>query len=354
MSTKQDQHNKDKQLQSQMIIYQDANGNIKLDVRFDGETVWLNQKMIGQLFNCSVENVILHLKNIYNSQELEESATTKFFLVVQHEGQRSVKRKILFYNLDIIIAIGYRVNSMQATHFRIWATQRLKEYIIKGFTLDEERLKNPDQPFDYFEELAQKIQDIRTSEKRFYRKITDIYALSVDYDPTADISINFFKTVQNKLHWAVTGQTASEIIAHRADGDKQNMGLTSWRGDTIRKTDAIVAKNYLSLDELAMLNNLVEQYLIFAQGQAMQRIPMSMQDWINKLDGFLKLNDKNILSNAGKISHKLALEIANKEYDKYHQYYLQQEAVKNSDFDNWSESVVKTVNSDRKVSKKKN
>lgn len=351
MSTKQDQHNKDEQLQSQMVIYQNANGDIKLDVRFDGETVWLNQKQMAVLFNKSISTINEHIKNIFAEGELVENSVIRNFRIT---GTDSKSYQVIFYNLDIIISVGYRVKSIQGTQFRIWATQRLKEYIIKGFTLDEERLKNPDQPFDYFEELAQKIQDIRTSEKRFYRKITDIYALSVDYDPTADVSISFFKTVQNKLHWAVTGQTASEIIANRADSDKQNMGLTSWRGDTIRKTDAIVAKNYLSVDELAMLNNLVEQYLIFAQGQAMQRIPMSMQDWINKLDGFLKLNDKNILSNAGKISHELALEIAYKEYDKYHQHYLQQETIKNSDFDNWSEYVVRTGNSAKRISKKRN
>jgi hypothetical protein len=351
MSTKQEQHNKDEQLQSQMVIYQDANGNIKLDVRFDGETVWLSQKQMAVLFNKSISTINEHIKNIFADGELVENSVIRNFRITGADGK---SYQVIFYNLDVIISVGYRVKSVQGTKFRIWATQRLKEYIIKGFTLDEERLKNPDQPFDYFEELAQKIQDIRTSEKRFYRKITDIYALSIDYDPTADISINFFKTVQNKLHWAVTGQTASEIIANRADGDKQNMGLTNWRGDTIRKTDTIVAKNYLSLDELAMLNNLVEQYLIFAQGQAMQRISMSMQDWINKLDGFLKLNDKNILSNAGKISHELALEIAYKEYDKYYQQHLQQETVKNSDFDNWCEDVAKTVNSARKISKKGN
>jgi len=224
--------------------------------------------------------------------------------------------------------VGYRVKSHIATRFRQWATQRLREYIVKGFVLDDERLKNPDQPFDYFDELLRRIQDIRTSEKRFYQKITDIYATSVDYDPTLPISIDFFKTVQNKLHWAITGKTAAEIIHERVDSGKPHMGLTNWRGAKARKADVVIAKNYLDEGELRALNNLVEQYLIFAEGQAMRRMPMHMKDWIKKLDGFLTLNDRNILDHAGKISHQMAKELAEAEYDKFHQQRLQMEARK--------------------------
>jgi len=231
--------------------------------------------------------------------------------------------------------VGYRIKSHVATRFRQWATRHIKEFIIKGFVLDDERLKNPDLPFDYFDELLRRIQDIRTSEKRFYRKITDIYATSIDYDPTLDISINFFKTVQNKMHWAITGQTAAEIIHDRADHTKPNMGLTTWRGPKVRKQDVVVAKNYLNEDEILALNNLVEQYLVFAEGQAMRRIPMHMSDWISKLDGFLTLNDRNILEHAGKISHQMAKELAESEYDRFHQNRLELEAQQadEEDFD---------------------
>ncbi len=301
---------------SQIIIYQTENGETKLDVRFQDETVWLTQKLMAELFQTSIPNINMHLKNIFDEGELEENRTVKDFLIVQTEGSREVQRKQVFYNLDAIISVGYRIRSHVATKFRQWATGQLREYIVKGFVLDDERLKNPNLPFDYFEELEKRIQDIRTSEKRFYRKITDIYATSVDYDPTLEISIGFFKTVQNKLHWAVTGQTAAEIINQRADSMKENMGLTTWRGDTIRKTDVSIAKNYLNEDELSALNNLVEQYLIFAQGQAQRRVPMYMTNWIEKLNGFLTLNDREILNNAGSISHELGKENAEREYEK--------------------------------------
>lgn len=305
--------------QSQIIIYKTKDGQTKIDVRFENETVWLTQKLIAELFGVTVANVNIHLKNIFDEVELEREATIKEFLIVQKEGEREVSRKVEFYNLDAIISVGYRVKSSIATSFRIWATQHLREYIVKGFILDDERLKNPDLPFDYFEELARRIQDIRTSEKRFYRKITDIYALSVDYDPTQEISINFFKTVQNKIHFGIVKKTAAEIVVERADSEKPNMGLTSWRGVVPRKDDVTIAKNYLNEEELAALNNLIEQYLIFAQGQAMRRIPMRMQDWIEKLDGFLKLNDRDILQNAGKVSHELAREFAEREFEKFNQ-----------------------------------
>ena len=235
---------------SQFIIYQTENGETKLDVRFQNETVWLTQKNMSELFQTTPENILMHLKNIFQEGELDQKATTKDFLVVRQEGKRQVKRKLKHYNLDAIISVGYRVQSHTATRFRQWATQQLREYIVKGFVLDDERLKNPDLPFDYFEELTRRIQDIRTSEKRFYQKITDIYATSVDYDPTLDTSIQFFKTVQNKMHWAITGKTAAEIIVDRADSQKPNMGLSSWRGSKVRKQDVVTAKNYLQEEEL--------------------------------------------------------------------------------------------------------
>jgi hypothetical protein len=327
---------------SQIIIYQTESGETKLDVRFQDETVWLTQKLMAELFQTTVPNINMHLKNIFEEGELEEKRTIKDFLIVQKEGTREVKRKQVFYNLDAIISVGYRIKSHIATKFRQWATQHIKEFIVKGFVLDDERLKNPDLPFDYFEELELRIQDIRTSEKRFYRKITDIYATSVDYDPTLDISIEFFKTVQNKLHWAITGKTASEIINERADSTNQNMGLTSWRGDKIRKADVSIAKNYLDEEELLSLNNLVEQYLIFAQGQARRRIPMYMKDWVEKLKGFLTLNDREILNNAGTISHVLAKENAEREYVKYKD--SQQKMITESDF----EKAIKKIEQKKK------
>ncbi len=325
---------------SQFLIYQTESGETKIDVRFQNETVWLTQKKMAELFQVKPQNITMHLKNIYAEGELTEKATCKEFLQVQIEGIREVKRKQKFYNLDAIISVGYRIKSHIATKFRQWATQRIREYIVKGFVIDDERLKNPDLPFDYFEELLKRIQDIRTSEKRFYRKITDIYATSVDYDPTNETSILFFQTVQNKLHWAITKKTAAEIINERADSTKPNMGLTNWRGDIIRKSDVTIAKNYLNEEELKALNNLVEQYLIFAEGQAMRRIPMYMKDWINKLDAFLNLNDRNILQNAGYISHELAKQNAELEYDKFKKN--QQEILSKADKD--FEQSIKKLN----------
>jgi hypothetical protein len=277
---------------SQFLIYQAENGRIKIDVRLENETVWLTQKLMAELFQTSVPNINMHINNILEEGELADDSVIKEFLITAADGKQY---RTKFYNLDMIISVGYRIKSHVATRFRQWATRQLREYIVKGFVLDDERLKNPDQPFDYFEELLQRIQDIRTSEKRFYQKITDIYATSIDYDPTLDISIDFFKTVQNKMHWAITGKTAAEIIHERADHSRPNMGLTNWRGAKIRRPDVVIAKNYLTENELLALNNLVEQYLIFAEGQAMRRIPMHMRDWIKKLDGFLSLNERNIL-----------------------------------------------------------
>ena len=329
---------------SQILIYQTEGGKTKIEVRLENETVWLTQKLMAELFQTTPQNITLHLNNIYSEKELSKEATCKDFLQVQKEGERQVQRARKFYNLDSIISVGYRIKSHVATRFRQWATQRLREYIIKGFVLDDERLKNPDQLFDYFDELLRRIQDIRTSERRFYQKITDIYAISIDYDPTTDISINFFKTVQNKLHWAITGQTAAEIIYDRVDSKKTNMGLTSWRGEKVRKQDVIIAKNYLEEEELRVLNNLVEQYLIFAEGQAMKRIPMHMKNWIEKLNGFLTLNDREILEHAGKISHETAKELAESEYEKFNRKRIRFNDIQESDFD----KAVKMIETEKK------
>jgi len=317
----------------QFLVYESENGKVKIDVRLEGETVWLTQQLMAELFQSSQQNISHHIRCIYEEGELDSGATHKKYLLVRPEGDREVKRQLDYYNLDMIISVGYRVKSHVATRFRIWATQRLREYIIKGFVLDDERLKNPDQPFDYFEELLRRIQDIRTSERRFYQKITDIYATSIDYDPTLEISLEFFKTVQNKMHWAISGKTAAEIIHERADSHKINMGLTNWRGAKVRKQDVVIAKNYLSEKELLSLNNLVEQYLIFAEGQAMRRTPMHMVDWIKKLDAFLTLNERDILANAGAISHEMARELAEGEYERFNRKRIRLKDCLDGDFE---------------------
>jgi len=332
---------------SQFLVYQTEDGKLKIDVRFEGETVWLTQQQMAELFQTTKQNISLHIQNIYDEQELERDATVKESLTVQQEGSRSVRRKLEFYNLDVIISAGYRIKSAVATRFRIWATQQLREYIVKGFVLDDERLKNPDQPFDYFEELTRRIQDIRTSERRFYQKITDIYATSIDYDPIQEISITFFKTVQNKVHWAITGQTAAEIVHNRVDATKPNLGLTNWRGTVVRKQDVGIAKNYLSEPELAALNNLVEQYLVFAEGQAMRRVPMYMADWVKKLDGFLTLNDRDILTRAGCISHDMAQAKAELEYCKFKEISAIDSRPVDADFERAVQALPKPAKTKR-------
>lgn len=326
---------------SQLIIYQTESGETKIDVRLENETVWLTQKSMAELFDTSVPNINMHLKNCYEDEEIDENSVIKEFLITAKDGK---KYKTKFYNLDAIISVGYRIKSKTATHFRKWATQRLREFIVKGFVLDDERLKNPNLPYDYFEELTQRIQDIRTSEKRFYRKITDIYSTSIDYDPTDPMSIEFFQTVQNKVHFGITGKTAAEIISERANNNKQNMGLTSWRGEKVRKEDTFIAKNYLNGKELMALNNLIEQYLIFAQGQAMQRIPMRMKDWIKKLEEFLTLNNREILKHKGKISHEQAKKLVEKKYEEFNQKRINEYDQIDVDFDN----VIKLIESQKK------
>lgn len=330
---------------SQIVIYQTEDGQTKVEVRFENETVWLTQNALAELFQTTKQNISQHIKNIFDEGELQSNSVVKDFLTTAADGKDYSTN---YYNLDLIISVGYRVKSNIATAFRQWATMRLREYIVKGFILDDERLKNPNLPFDYFEELLKRIQDIRTSEKRFYRKITDIYATSVDYDPTDEMSILFFQNVQNKLHWAITGKTAAELISERADSKKPNMGLTNWRGIKPRKDEVAVAKNYLGEPELATLNNLVEQYLIFAEGQAMRRTPMHMKNWIAKLNGFLTLNDRAILDNAGKISHELAKELAEKEYVKYYKNSLKSPSKADRDFEAFANKSVKLVSESKR------
>jgi len=308
---------------NQFLLYSDPNGDVRLEVLVQGETVWLNQQKIADLFGVERSVVTKHLRNIYGDRELIKDSTCAKIAQVQQEGNREVKRSVDFYNLDAIISVGYRVNSRQATHFRIWATERLREYIIKGFTMDDERLKNPNTVFgkDYFEEQLARIRDIRSSERRFYQKITDIYSqCSIDYSVYDKSTRNFFATVQNKLHWAITGQTSAEIVSSRVDASKKNMGLTNWKNSPkglIRKTDIGVAKNYLSEDELDSLNRIVTMYLDYAENQARKGVVMYMKDWVLKLDAFLKFNEEAILAHNGKVSHEVALALAEKEYENY-------------------------------------
>lgn len=314
-----------------LLIYESEDGRIKLDVRLERETLWLTQSDMAQLFGCSTDNISLHLKNIYLEGELEPKATTEEFSVVRIEGTREVTRRIAFYNLDMIISVGYRVKSLIATRFRIWATQRLREYIVKGFTMDDERLKEAGGG-GYFEELLARIRDIRSSEKVFWRKVLDIYATSIDYDPRAEVSREFFKVIQNKMHWAAHGQTAAEVIYGRADASQPNMGMTNWDGATIRKSEAEIAKNYLKQDELDLLNRIVTLYLEFAELQALNREPMTMKDWVTKLDDFLKLSGRDLLTHAGRITHDVALQKAQEEYEKYRLRQLDQPTRAEVDF----------------------
>jgi hypothetical protein len=304
---------------SEILIYQTEDGQTKIDVRLENETVWLTQAQISELFQTTPQNITLHIRNVYNEGELTECSTCKEYLQVQKEGNRSVKRKTKIYNLDVIISIGYRVKSLRGTQFRIWSTLRIREYIIKGFTMNDDLLKKAGGE-NYFEELLQRIRDIRSSEKVFYRKVLEIYATSIDYDSTAKATQLFFKTVQNKMHYSTHRKTAAEIIYERADSSKAHMGLTSWTGLQPKKADAEYAKNYLTEDELDTLNIIVNMYLEFAELQAKGRKPMYMTDWINKLDDFMKISGREILEHAGKISHEIAMMKANDEYTKFSEH----------------------------------
>lgn len=306
--------------QSEIILYQTVDGRTRIQCRFENETLWLTQAQIAELFQTTPQNVTLHLKAIYAEGELTEEATCKDYLQVRDEGGRQVSRKLRHYRLEVILAVGFRVRSHRGTQFRQWATACLSEYLVKGFTMDDERLKNPPGKGqkDYFDELLERIRDIRSSERRFYQKVLDIYATSVDYSPDTEQSQQFFATVQNKMHWATHGHTAAEIIVKRADADQPLMGLKTTRpGGIIRKDDVSVAKNYLTEDELQVLNRIVNLYIEYAELQALERRSMTMRDWIAKLDEFLKISGRKMLEHAGQISAEQAKAKAELEYGKY-------------------------------------
>ncbi|WP_066195584.1 MULTISPECIES: virulence RhuM family protein [Gracilibacillus] len=320
------------QNETNILIYQTEAGNTKIDVRLENETVWMTQKAIAELYQTSPQNITLHIKNIYKEAELQETATCKYYLQVQNEASRQVQRQTKHYNLEMVIAIGYRVRSHRGTQFRQWATERLNEYLVKGFTMDDERLKEiRNLGEDYFDELLERIRDIRASEKRFYQKIADIYATSIDYDSKAKITQEFFATVQNKLHFAIHGQTVAELIASRANAKNKNMGLTSWKGDGVRKNDVTTAKNYLNEKELKALNRMVTRYLDYAEDQAERKKPMYMVDWKTRLDAFLEFDEQEILQNAGKIAKEVADQLASAEYEKYNQRRVEEDRF--NDFD---------------------
>lgn len=317
------------------LLYTSEQGEVKVDVLLKDETIWLTINQMVELFDIDKSGISRHIKNIYETGELQPEATVAKIATVQTEGARTVNRKLEFYNMDMIISVGYRVNSIRGTHFRIWATKQLKELIIKGFVLDNEKLKNPDNPFgkDYFDELLEQIRDIRSSEKRFYRKITDIYALAVDYNPNTEETTDFFKIVQNKLLFAASGNTAAEIIKLRSDVYKDNMGLTSWKGSKVIKADVIISKNYLNKKELDILNRIVTMYLDYAELQARNHQQMFTKDWREKLDVFLQFNSQEILTNAGTVTKEIADKLAIEKYEKYNQIRLTENSTTENDFD---------------------
>ena len=315
--------------QSQFLLYQTSDGQTRLEVRLENETVWLSQNQMAELFQTSIPNVSMHIRNVFADGELQPGSVVKEFLTTAADGKNYQTK---FYNLDVIISVGYRVKSHRGTQFRIWATQRLREYIVKGFALDDERLKRAGGG-NYFEELLTRIRDIRSSEKVFWRKVLEIYATSIDYDPAEEASQMFFATVQNKIHWAAHGHTAAEIVNERADAARPNMGLTNWQGAQPSKGEAAIAKNYLTPEELEVLNRIVTAYLEFAELQALNRKPMTMRDWIAKLDDFLRMGDRDILTHAGTISHEQALRGAELEFEKFRALQLAQPSPVEKDFE---------------------
>ena len=305
-------------MKNNMLIYVSKDGNIKVDVNVQNEDIWMSQDVMANLYDTTKNNISMHLKNIFDEGELQKDSVVKKFLTTASDGKNY---NVLHYNLDAIIAVGYRINSKKATDFRIWATKVLKEYMTKGFALNDERLKN-NGTSPYFEELLARIRDIRSSEKVFWRKVLDIYATSIDYNPKDKLSIDFFKTVQNKMHYATHGNTAAEVIFYRVDSKKENLGLTYFKGNYPTKSEIEIAKNYLTEEELNILNRMVSAYLDVAEINALDRHPMTMQDWIDELDSFLKMTRKDILKDSGKVSHEQALKKAHEEYDKYMQTHL--------------------------------
>jgi len=314
-------------MNSEIILYKTEDGTVKIDTIFQNETIWLSQNSMAELFGVNVPAISKHLKNIFEEGELQKEATLSKMETVQNEGGRQITRNKDFYNLDAIIAVGYRVNSKRATQFRIWATAILKEYIIKGFAMDDERLKKSER-WDYFDEWLERIRDIRASEKRFYQKIRDIYTTAIDYDKNAEEAQLFFKKVQNKMLWATTGKTAAELIESRSNPDKPNMGLTAWRGSIVRKHDVSIAKNYLKEEEIKDLNEIVTMYLDYAERQARKRRTVTMAEWSDKLDAFLKQNEEELLTHAGTIKAEVARKIAEERYEEFDKKRKIAEAIK--------------------------
>ncbi len=320
---------------SEFLIYLSEDGRTKLNVILENETLWLSQKQLTELFGKAKGTVSEHIRHIFEDGELVEDSVVRLFRTTAADSKQY---EVAHYNLDMVLALGYRVRSPVGVRFRQWASDKLKEFIVKGFVLDDERLKNPGKAPDYFDELTRRLQDIRTSERRFYQKITDIYATSADYDKNSRLTQEFFATVQNKVHYAIHGHTAAELIHKRADANAPNMGLTTWESAWPRKSDVSIAKNYLAENELRALNNLAEQYLVFAEGQAARRVAMTMRDWITKLEGFLKLNDREILKDAGRVSAQLAQTHAEMEFEKFH---IQRDLSHESDFDKMVKALPK-------------
>lgn len=332
--------------ESKVLLYTTDENDVHISVAYYDETFWLTQKAMAELFDVDTRTISYHISEIYKSEELEASSTNQIFRIVQNEGNRTVRRDVVFYNLDVIIAVGYRVNSKRATQFRRWSTNTLKEYIIKGFVLNDKMLKNG-KPFgkDYFDELLERIKEIRASERRFYQKITDIYSqCSYDYDPHSETTKNFFATVQNKLLFAVSGKTAPELLSERADSNKEHMGLTTWKNapdGKILKSDIMVSKNYLEQEEMSSLNNIVNMYLDYAENQAKRNKLMSMSDWVKRLDAFLEFNEYDVLTNAGKVSRAVAERLVNTEFDKFR---VQQDKDYISDFDEATRRLIEKKN----------
>jgi hypothetical protein len=331
----------------EFLFYQSDDGRIRLQVRLDDESVWLTQKLMAELFQKDVRTVNEHIQNIFEEGELAADSVIRKFRITAADGKNY---ETAHYNLDVIISVGYRVKSQRGTQFRIWATQRLREYIVKGFTMDDERLKQRGGG-NYFEELLARIRDIRSSEKEFWRKVLEIYATSIDYDPSVEASRQFFATVQNKMHWAAHGQTAAEVIHARADGTKPQVGMTNWVGAKPSKAEAIIAKNYLTPEELNALNRIVVAYLELAEVQALNRQPMYMQDWLARLDDFLRLGGRDILQHAGKISHEQAAQKAELEFEKFHRPQLDLPSQVEQDFDAAVKELKKLPKPDRKKKK---
>lgn len=337
---------------SELILYRTEDARTRIEVRLEGGTVWLTQAQMAELFEVSTKTISEHLQNIYTEGECEPERTIRNFRTVRQEAHRQVRRDLDHYNLEAILAVGYRVRSARGTQFRQWATQRLHEYLVKGFALDDERLKRgPDD--GYFEELLARIRDIRSSERVFWRKVLDIYATSVDYDPRAEASQRFFRIVQNKMHWAAHGHTAAEVIRARADAGKSNMGLTNWSAARPRKQDALVAKNYLDEPELEALNRIVTAYLEFAELQALNRRPMTMVGWIAKLDEFLRLGERGILTHAGSVGHEAAIAHAQAQFDAFHRQQLAEAAALEHELEATAKQLKRATAGKRKTPAKR-